>query len=198
MILIINEMTRNEIISKSKTKTSLGRFTSRLQVKDVSIDRLGLLEIQYLDQPDLEIFFDVGEYRVVVSLLNFMNNLRKDYQRNYETIRKSKTVDQAIRQLTENAFNRAMTKGDIKINCSCPDFRYRYSYVATTKNYKYGDPENRPAVRTNPKNQGSACKHIIRVLNRPSEWSAKVITGVTRMIRRDPRLLDRKVGGSRG
>ena len=62
---------------------------------------------------------------------------------------------------------------EIKINCTCPDFGYRFAYQATQLDYKYGKPENRPANITNPHNYGSMCKHLIAMLSN-KKWLQQV------------------------
>ena len=190
--MIINEMKRREIISRSKDD-QLGRFSSRLGVNNVSINRVGLLELAYLDQPDLDIHFDVSGHSVTISLVNYMKNLRQEYKKNYSKIRNEggMTISKSMRKIVEDSLKKAIDNGDIKVNCDCPDFTYRFSYVASKRGYKFGDQEERPAVKRNPKNKGSACKHIIKVLNSPSDWRSLVVTGLVNMLKKNPGILDR-------
>ena len=54
---------------------------------------------------------------------------------------------------------------DIRVFCSCDDFRYRREYKATKDRYNTADfKELRPARETNPYNTGSVCKHLANVL----------------------------------
>lgn len=53
------------------------------------------------------------------------------------------------------------------------DFTYRFAYMATQLDYKYGKPENRPADIRNPHNYGSICKHLISVLSN-KKWLQQV------------------------
>ena len=65
-------------------------------------------------------------------------------------------------------------KGDVYINCSCPDFYYRFGFWTTRNKVNSGAPENRPSKITNPNDTlGSGCKHILLVLNNTS-WIIKV------------------------
>ena len=55
-------------------------------------------------------------------------------------------------------------KGDIKISCTCPAFLYKgYKYI-TYKRQVGLNKETRPPVKTNPNQEGMACKHIVAAL----------------------------------
>lgn len=59
---------------------------------------------------------------------------------------------------------RLFLSGDIKIFCSCPDFKYRYTYMAHQMGYGIRK-ENRFPKRVNRTLEGSCCKHLIVVLS---------------------------------
>ena len=62
------------------------------------------------------------------------------------------------------AMSKVFNNGDVFINCSCPDYKYRQSYWATKQGYSIV-PELRPSDVTNPKDsKGGGCKHILLVL----------------------------------
>lgn len=192
--MILNELQRKEIIDKSKTNSRLNRYTRRSSVKDVSISRVGILEIMYLDQPDLDIYFIANGHRVSLRLLNFMDDLRKFYDQNYELIQSTGGIRRSkwMRRIVELTMNNSLNNKDIRISCSCPDFKYRFAYVATMNDYQFEEPQLLAPKITNPDKLGSGCKHIIRVLTYPSKWKAKVVTGVMSIIRLNPKLLDAK------
>lgn len=56
-------------------------------------------------------------------------------------------------------------KGDVKVACNCPAFKWwGWQYIATQDGFKYGPPQTiYPAVR-NPGLTGSVCKHLENVL----------------------------------
>lgn len=55
-------------------------------------------------------------------------------------------------------------KGDVKISCTCPAFLYQgYKYI-TYKRQVGINKETRPPIKTNPNQEGMACKHIIAAL----------------------------------
>ena len=87
-------------------------------------------------------------------------------------------------QFVSRALNSAydMTD-DIKVDCGCPDWYYRFSYVATVHGYKFGEPQTIPANETNPNdNLGATCKHIDLLLSKRTwlQYSAKQVSDFIR------------------
>lgn len=57
-----------------------------------------------------------------------------------------------------------LQKSKIKVECSCEDWRYRYRFLASISGYAAGPwIESAFTKITNPKLQGSCCKHVLRV-----------------------------------
>lgn len=82
-------------------------------------------------------------------------------------------------------------RDDVFINCSCPDFHYRFGYYATKNNINSGAPETRPSNITNPDdNLGSACKHVLLVLNNTS-WILRVSRVISNYIQYMKKHYDR-------
>lgn len=55
---------------------------------------------------------------------------------------------------------------DLKVRCSCPDFKYRGAYWLSVHNEIEGDPETRPSKITNPHDDiGKLCKHLAFTMN---------------------------------
>lgn len=191
--MIINEVTRLDLLQRSKTKTKLNRYSRRLGVQNVSILRVGILELLYLDQPDLDVYFDINDnYRVSIRFMNFMDGVRSLFQQFSDRVTKEGgiNVSKTMREIIEVSLDNALTYDDIRVDCSCPDFKYRFAYVAYINDYNFSvPPQTIPALIRNPNNNGSACKHVIKVLSRPSLWKAKVVTGVMNVIRRNPDIL---------
>ena len=103
-----------------------------------------------------------NEYLVQVHFASVMRNLSSEM--------KLRGMTRANNQVVYAALRKAVDDGDVAVDCSCPDFRYRHAYWATKGDYKYGEPETRPANIRNPDNKGAACKHTAAVLARPSKW----------------------------
>ena len=65
---------------------------------------------------------------------------------------------------TVTALKKSLRNGQSKISCSCDDFRYRFSYWSTRRNFGL-DNEHRPAKIRNPNDSlGPACKHVAAVI----------------------------------
>ena len=58
--------------------------------------------------------------------------------------------------------------GDVRVFCTCPDFKYRFAYRGTEEGYKLGNKELRPSNITNPEvmkfPEGTVCKHLENAL----------------------------------
>lgn len=53
--------------------------------------------------------------------------------------------------------------GDIEVYCTCPDFKYRFAYIAFNNKYGFFKETRFPKIR-NPQMQGCACKHTYSAL----------------------------------
>lgn len=105
-------------------------------------------------------------YKVRMSFVGALDELHKEIAKN--------NIEQVDRKIILKALMNAFNRDDVYINCSCPDFRYRFKYWATRKGLLIGEPENRPADITNPSdNKGPGCKHIILCLS-DSSWLIKI------------------------
>lgn len=100
----------------------------------------------------------VGDYEQKIELTSFLDRLRNRVMSSeYYKI----NVDN-IRTLLRNCFSDL----DLKVSCTCADWKFRLAYRASEEGYIYGEKETRPAEKTNPKDtKGSLCKHLIRVLS---------------------------------
>lgn len=194
--MIINEVTRLDILQRSKTKTQLNRYSRRMGVRNISILRVGILELLYLDQPDLDVYFEINDnYRVSIRFMNFMDEVRSLYNQFSQRVTKEGGiyVSKTMREIVAVSLDNALTYNDIRVDCSCPDFKYRFAYVAYINDYNFSTPQTIPALIRNPENNGSACKHVIKVLSRPTLWKQKVVTAVMNVIKRNPNILKKGV-----
>ena len=164
----INEFTRKRLLDRSKKDTP-DKFSRRTEISDseVSLLRVGLIELR--DTDDLYIYFKVRNYRVDLRIIDFKPTLAKYLQGRFEG-----DLTKAITR----ALNHGLNYNHIQVSCTCPDFMYRYAYMATLKGYGLNTNETRPATQRNPKNKGGLCKHIMKVINAPSSWSKKVVTTI--------------------
>jgi hypothetical protein len=65
---------------------------------------------------------------------------------------------------TKEKLEMTLEDGDVKMDCSCPDFLYKgYKYIGTEKEYSI-KPETIPPYVRNPNLEGTLCKHGLAVL----------------------------------
>lgn len=128
-------------------------------------------------------------YKVRMSFVGTLDELHKEINKN--------NVEKVDRKMILKALMKAFNRDDVYINCSCPDFKFRFKYWATRKGLLIGDPENRPADITNPgDNKGPGCKHIILCLS-DSSWLIKIASVIFNYINymeeHDERLYQRYI-----
>ena len=149
-------------VAKGSDSSRMNKRTSYSSYRLVGVDtnelrRSGDLVLQF------EVKSPEDSYKVSLKLLGYQLYYDIYYQN-------TNNIYSAINKALEWSLKNA----DIKVNCTCPDFKYRFAYVATQHDYKYGDPETRPAKVRNPNNKGRVCKHILAVLMRPSNYTRKL------------------------
>lgn len=169
----LNEYTRKRLLDKSKKDTP-DKFRRRTEIgnDEWSFLRVGLLEL--MTSEDLYIYFKVRDYLVDLKIVGFKPVLDQYLH--------GKFKGDTTKAITK-ALNHSLRYNHVQVRCSCPDFKYRYSYMATVKHYGLDTDETRPAQVTNPKNRGGLCKHIVKVLNVPSLWSKRVVTALKGYVR---------------
>ncbi|AWD93019.1 hypothetical protein HSE3_gp067 [Bacillus phage vB_BceM-HSE3] len=117
-------------------------------------------------------------YNVVIEIDGFHSELRKNF-RHTKVLHKS--VEKALRSTIKSK--------ELSVDCTCPDFKYRYAYVASVNGYKSGNQEDRPAKITNPNNKGRACKHVISTVSNISQWINELRSMIVQELRNDPTIL---------
>lgn len=194
--MILDEASRNELIRKSKqSPKGLQRYKRRnksrvansvKEFNSIDMNRLfkdGILSV------NINVSGETNNYIVRISFGGFLEILHDELKRNNDKL----DLRVIIRTLL-TGFNR----DDVYINCTCPDFIYRYSYYATKNDYdtyakdnkkvrnpKLGlvDPQNIPSKITNPYDKlGSSCKHVLLVLSNNS-WLMKVASVINNYIK---------------
>ena len=180
--MILNEYTKAELVNMSKAP-GFNRFNRRTTVEpnEIKIDRVVIGKITAMN-PNLDIYFSVRGYVCSIRLVNCMMRLRVLNNQSKYRNDKRKLIDLAIKQ--------TLSKNDLLMNCTCPDFYYRFSYAATVNHYGFNTNQSIPALIRNPKNQGSGCKHLIRIINAPYLWRPKVVTLVNQVLKNDPTILE--------
>lgn len=178
---ILNEASRNDLITKSKASMKgRERFKRRVkskvanQVKQFNSINMNKLFRDDILTVDIAVNGETDNYIVKISFGGFLNLLRKEVSR--------------IGVFDLRAVTRALIEGfnkdDVYIHCSCPDFKYRYHYWATKNNINSGEPQNDNGkwIRNPDDRLGSGCKHILLVLSNNS-WLIKVASVIKNYVK---------------
>lgn len=189
IFLPLNEYTRKELIKMSKGSRFSTRTTDGYKYQGIDIDSLLGSKLEYVD-----LRVRMKDYWCEVrftgfrdALLDILDNMGLEGMISKEYSRLS---DKQKRLAVTEAIDYCIESADVLVNCSCADFRYRFSHKATVNNYNFGFEETRPPRRTNPDLKGSACKHIIGILNTPSWWKANLVKDILKCIEWDTSVLD--------
>lgn len=169
------EISRKNLVGKTKAQSQ-----PRVQrSKDYDPMKVYLIDDDELFYNDrLIIYSQVGDYICIVGV--------NDFSKSYKEILKKNRKPTVNLETTIRAVQLALDNEDIYVNCDCPDFYYRYSYVATKNGYKFGTPQDIPAPERNPKdNIGAVCKHLYRILNN-KRWAVRSASMVNKVLRDNP------------
>ncbi len=178
---ILNEMKRLEFLKKSEHDPRTKRRIKYLKRKYniVNVDERKMKKYGHF-----RVTVEVGNYEIIVMIDSFIKSLRvltnllgKDAKLNYDLLR--------------SALPKLVDSSDLKIHCSCPDFKYRFAYWATKHKYKEGMKERRPAKIRNPKDSlGSACKHVLALFSN-KEWVRNAAPYIRKIIQEHPELISK-------
>ncbi len=177
--MILNEARRTELVQKSEHDPRIERRKNyvkrRYNIK--SVDDMYLVNFG-----DLKCVVEVGDYEITLFVNKFVKSLKvykdllgKDIKFNYDFLR--------------SVVPKIIDASDLKVHCSCPDFKYRFAYWASKKKYKASYLELRPAKITNPDDSlGSACKHVLALLAN-KEWLRNLTPKIREVIEKNPKLV---------
>lgn len=183
-MLILNEASRNELVSQAKRgerekgdgKT---RFEKRLKSRlSSSVREYNELDMNSLFKDNIininiPVKGETDNYIVKISYGGFLDILREQLEKNNDVL----DLRIVIRSLIIG-FN----KGDVYISCSCPDFFFRFGYWATINKINSGEAQLIPSDETNPNDKlGPGCKHILLALANTS-WLVKVASVIRNYI----------------
>ena len=162
----LQEASRNELLALTKSQT-VTRYNKSEEYKGFSIRDIKTDEIFSKDM--LVIVCRVGDYEDIVALEDILIWVQMCAEQSTSTKNQinSKVVTQAIMNSIDGM--------DILVNCSCPDWKYRFAYMATQLGYKYGEPQNERNKyhKTNKENYGALCKHLTALLSN-KRWLSKI------------------------
>lgn len=175
--LSIYEASRSQLINTSKkgatykSKNNQNRWSAKNKSKvattvkeynKIDMDTFWKKDILNFD---IKVIGETDTYNVTVEFTGILKRIENAVKRNDNKL-DAKLIYDVLLQ--------ALNSSDIKVDCSCFDFNYRFRVWATKNNYNAGASENREAKITNPNNDlGAACKHILCVLNN-AEWLKKI------------------------
>lgn len=179
------EISRQNLVGKVKAQ-SPGRYNRRLGYRPLGDNEINVDNLLSDDLCALKT--KVGKYDCIVAYKGVLKRLLQVVKKQP---RPNVTLQSVIRALTQS-----IDDADILVDCSCPDFRYRYAYWATKLKYKYGKPETRPSNITNPDNNiGSMCKHLTALLAN-KKWLVKAASVVNEAIKANVDEVRKKLGVS--
>lgn len=178
-MLQLTEATRNQLMNKSKSSQKGNERLKRKNKSSISktVKEFNSIDMNKLFKEDvltvnIKVNGETSTYIVRITVGGFLLKLQDILQPNQK-------VD--LRTITK-ALIQAFNSDNVYVQCQCPDFYYRFGYVATQNDYNSGEPQSIPANITNPDdNLGSACKHVLLVLSNTS-WLIKVASVVNNYI----------------
>lgn len=166
----LEEASRNELLAKSKAET-ITRYNKSAGYKGFSLVDIDTTAIKTRDS--IVITNRVGNYFDSVELDDILYWVGLEVTEARDNKMTQKVVEKSLLG--------AMDGMDIKVDCNCGDFIYRFAYMATQFEYKYGKPETRPSNITNPDGYGAMCKHLIALLSNKS-WVSQVASTLQQWI----------------
>jgi len=185
METILLERERRSLIDQSKTARKTKSYgTTRYRRRDkqhisskpdmfnkVDMNKVFKENVLVLNIP---VKGETNNYVVSVTFKGILDAILQEIKSN-----KYKLEYKCIYRAIINAINRQ----DIYINCTCPDFYYRFSYVATQGRYMAGAAQGIPAKITNPDNAlGAGCKHTLNVIGNLN-WAVMLATAIYNYIK---------------
>lgn len=186
---LLLEKTRNELISKSKKSDNYSknnqhkgrnrwerRVHSRVAntVRDYNrIDMDAFFKTDILDFI-IKVQGETNDYDVTITFEEALKEIADQIKRNNNNL-EFKCV---LRGLI-SAFNR----GNVYVNCTCPDFTYRQAYWATKGQYNSGmpQPSNGKQIANPGDTKGAGCKHVNLVLAN-LDWMMKIASVINNYI----------------
>lgn len=178
----LTEDTRTQLVSKSRNaglytgdKTrGKNRFErkkySKVANQVKSFNQIDMNQFFKQDQLDVKIPItgETDSYIVTIRLNGVLAEIAKNIKNNQNKL-EYRTIIQALTKI----FNTT----NIFVNCTCPDFKYRFDHWSVVNSYGTTDSAHDPGPGrgiVNPKNdKGNGCKHILLCLAN-QEWLMKL------------------------
>jgi len=186
----LNEITRWEIIRRSQREAP-ERFAKKQFYKAKDFNDV---DFEELFTNDSFVWRSrVGDYIVTIAFEGAFQNLYNEI-RNWSGKNRWKRI--TLKMLT-NCLSKALDEEDLQVDCTCPDFRYRFSYHLSRPDVdaKYGMKQNRPPkVRNVKNNKGYVCKHLLAVLY-GKRWVPAAAKAWLSYIKANPEITEELIWG---
>ena len=157
----LTEVTRWEMINASKSK-SPDRFLKSKNYSPKDFKNVDFEDLFVNDRFTWSTRVYGDEHYIVTISFEGPFEFLKDTLKSMKGKNRIKRVTQ---QMLARALSVCLDTEDLYVDCSCPDFKYRFAYHATQADCKYGTPQNKaPTVRNVKNNKGYVCKHILAIL----------------------------------
>ena len=181
----INEATRNQLLVKSrkgaayKNASKGNRWTAKSKSSVANT-------VKDYNKIDMDTFWKKDN-------LTFKIKVEGETDTYFVTVEFNKILDKIQSRVKSNknkleikciydSLLQALNSSDVKVDCTCPDFKYRFKVWATKNRYNTGSSEDREAKITNPNDDlGAACKHVLCALNN-AEWLQKIASVINNYI----------------
>ena len=124
----------------------------------------------------IKIHGETDNYIVSITFERILEELQREVKAN-----NNKLEFKCVLRALLKAFNGE----DVYMDCSCPDFKYRFAYHATMDRYNAGKPELRPNRfdwTNKSDDMGAGCKHTNLVLSN-TDWMMKVASVINNYIK---------------
>ena len=175
---LLVEETRGQLLRRSRYQ-SKKRYLKRL---NYTISDFRGLDLKELFENDNFVYnTPIKDYICTIEFPNALTEIKK-------ALKGISDINKVNIQLISKALIKAYNNEDkVRIWCTCPDWKYRFSFHATQGGYNAGGhKENRPAKITNPRNNiGAACKHLDLLLSNHN-WVTKTASVITQFIKAFP------------
>lgn len=184
----LDEASRNELLYMVKSQHG-DRYNRASGYKGFSVQNIDTTNL--LKSNTLVVVCRVGDHNTVVELEDVLYWIEMSAEYNNQNQINTKGITQALMNSIDGM--------DIKVDCDCGDWVYRFSNMATILGYKYGKQEYRPNryKRTNNQHHGSVCKHLTAILSN-KRWLQQVTSTlmdwVEQNIDKVNKFLNRKKG----
>lgn len=154
---LLLEKTRQELLKKQKQETPERVIRAqKYSVSQITIDSDAFMYDWLVIKTNIS--GNNKTYEDIIAFKGVVTDLISSVKNSSNYVVNSKSIIRSIHKSLDNQ--------DIYIDCTCPDFKYRYAYFATQDKFKWGKLQNSNGKQIrNPNNDiGCMCKHLYALL----------------------------------